>query len=171
MLQSGKELYNHIMILYRATNTWKMYKKQNSFLALGQFLKLHGGSFVPTLCASPVSLTVAGTPPCSTSTGTPRPGGTSSRCWSSTRAQSSTTPQPSAPWTAPSCPRCCSNPTFSPLPSVPWRPPSPRGASPAATCSVSTCSVKGQHWNPSRMHFAAQKVVPGGCFRPLQVQG
>lgn len=73
----------------------------------------------------------------STSTGAPSHGGTSSLCWSSTRAWSCTTALCSAPWTAPMHRRSCSSPTSSPPPSPPWRPPSPRRASPAATCWVS----------------------------------
>lgn len=75
----------------------------------------------------------------STSTGTQRHVGTSSLCWSCTRGRSNTTPQPSAPLTAQFYLRFSSNLTSSHLLSVPWRPPSLSEASPAVTCSVSTC--------------------------------
>lgn len=108
---------------------------------------------------SPEPVAERRSPPSSTSTGTPRPAGTSSPSWSCTRGRSSTTPRPSAPWTARCCPRSCSSPTSSPPPSAPWRPPSPSGASPVATCSVK------QQWGGRGWEGASLQPSPTrGCI-------
>lgn len=89
------------------------------------------------------------------------------------KGQSNTTPQPSAPLTARFYLRSSSNLTSSHLLSAPWRPPSPSVASPAVTCSVSTCcSVLNGFTLPAQARFHTEnqakcsllpKILPVDC--------